>query len=92
MTDTMKQIVLASRPTGVPVDANFRLETGAMPTAGEGEVLVRVQYLSLDPYMRGRMNDVKSYADHQMTPASNLAMSLWELSAGRTTAACPPIN
>jgi NADPH-dependent curcumin reductase CurA len=63
MTDTMKQIVLASRPTGLPVDANFRLETGAMPTVGKGEVLVRVQYLSLDPYMRGRMNDVKSYAD-----------------------------
>lgn len=62
MTDQMQKIVLASRPDGAPKDENFRLETGPVPTPGEGEVLVRVHYMSLDPYMRGRMDDAKSYA------------------------------
>lgn len=62
MSNQMQRIVLASRPQGAPVDDNFRLETVDMPEPGEGEVLVRVHYISLDPYMRGRMNDAKSYA------------------------------
>lgn len=62
MTDTMKQIVLASRPDGAPTPENFRLEEHPVPTPGDGEVLVRVHYMSLDPYMRGRMDDAKSYA------------------------------
>ncbi|MEH6646862.1 NADP-dependent oxidoreductase [Sulfitobacter sp.] len=62
MTEMMKQIVLASRPNGAPTPENFRLEEAAIPTPGEGEVLVRVHYMSLDPYMRGRMDDAKSYA------------------------------
>ncbi|MEM9551271.1 MAG: NADP-dependent oxidoreductase [Pseudomonadota bacterium] len=62
MTDTMQRIVLASRPTGAPVPDNFRLEDDAVPSPGDGEVLVRVHYMSLDPYMRGRMDDAKSYA------------------------------
>lgn len=62
MTETMKRIVLARRPAGAPVDEDFRLEDGPLPTPGEGEVLVRVHYMSLDPYMRGRMDDAKSYA------------------------------
>ncbi len=62
MTDTMKHIVLASRPDGAPTAANFSLEESAVPTPGDGEVLVRVHYMSLDPYMRGRMDDAKSYA------------------------------
>jgi len=62
MTDMMKQIVLASRPDGAPTPANFRLEEHPVPTPGKGEVLVRVYYMSLDPYMRGRMDDAKSYA------------------------------
>lgn len=62
MPDTLKQIVLASRPTGAPTPDNFRLEEHPMPTPGAGEVLVRVHYMSLDPYMRGRMDDAKSYA------------------------------
>jgi len=57
-----RQIVLASRPKGAPTTANFRLEEGPTPLAGDGQVLVRTQYLSLDPYMRGRMNDARSYA------------------------------
>lgn len=62
MSTQMQQIVLASRPDGAPTPENFRLETAEMPTPAEGEVLVEVQYMSLDPYMRGRMDDAKSYA------------------------------
>ena len=62
MTDKMQQIVLASRPDGAPTPANFRFEEHPVPTPAEGQVLVRVHYMSLDPYMRGRMDDAKSYA------------------------------
>lgn len=54
--------VLASRPHGEPVPQNLRLEEGAIPQPGPGEVLLRTVYLSLDPYMRGRMSDEPSYA------------------------------
>src|SRR5258705_3944385 len=57
-----RQIVLGARPDGRPKLSDFRLEETAMPTPGAGQVLLRVQYLSLDPYMRGRMDDRKSYA------------------------------
>ena len=62
MTDQMQHIILASRPTGAPTPENFALETKPVPTPAAGEVLVRVHYMSLDPYMRGRMDDGKSYA------------------------------
>ena len=57
-----EQIVLASRPHGPPTLENFRLEKVEMPALPTGGVLLRVLYLSLDPYMRGRMSDQKSYA------------------------------
>ena len=60
-----KQWLLASRPTGEPVPANFRLVETALPQIGPGEVLVRNHFMSLDPYMRGRMDDSKSYAQPQ---------------------------
>lgn len=63
MTDNNRRIVLSSRPVGAPTQDNFRLETVAVPSIKEGEVLLRSIYLSLDPYMRGRMNDAKSYAE-----------------------------
>ncbi|MGR5557559.1 NADP-dependent oxidoreductase [Vibrio fortis] len=63
MTDNNRRIVLASRPVGAPTQDNFRLETTAVPSIQDGEVLLRSIYLSLDPYMRGRMNDAKSYAE-----------------------------
>lgn len=56
------RIVLASRPYGRPVADNFRLEQKAVRDLAEGEVLLKILYLSLDPYMRGRMDDAKSYA------------------------------
>jgi len=60
-----KQILLVSRPTGEPTPENFRLvETPLVPLA-DGEVRVRHHYLSLDPYMRGRMNEGASYAEAQ---------------------------
>ncbi len=58
----MQQIVLASRPQGKPTPENFRLEEAPMPACPKGGLLLRVLILSLDPYMRGRMDDRKSYA------------------------------
>lgn len=62
---TYQRIVLASRPRGEVVPENFRLETLEVPAIGDGQVLVRNHYLSLDPYMRGRMSEAKSYAAPQ---------------------------
>ena len=57
-----KRVVLASRPVGEPKPTDFRIEEYAVPTPGAGEVLLRTIWLSLDPYMRGRMSDGPSYA------------------------------
>ena len=57
-----RRIVLAARPNGEPKDSDFRLEETPVPAPGPGQVLLRTVYLSLDPYMRGRMNAAKSYA------------------------------
>jgi NADPH-dependent curcumin reductase len=57
-----KQVLLASRPQGEPTVENFRIVEVPDPQPAEGEVLVRNEWLSLDPYMRGRMSDAKSYA------------------------------
>ena len=53
------QIVLAARPEGKPQLTDFRLEETEIPTPASGQLLLAVQYLSLDPYMRGRMDDRK---------------------------------
>ena len=60
-----QQILLDNRPQGEAVESNFRLVQTDVPALQDGEVLVRHHYLSLDPYMRGRMNDSKSYAASQ---------------------------
>ncbi len=62
MTETNLQSLLARRPVGAPVPDDFRLAETPIPEPAEGQVLVRARFLSLDPYMRGRMADVKSYA------------------------------
>lgn len=59
------RILLDNRPHGEAVESNFKIETVDTPALHEGQVLVRHHYLSLDPYMRGRMNDSKSYAEPQ---------------------------
>ncbi|MBO4164158.1 NADP-dependent oxidoreductase [Micromonospora antibiotica] len=56
-----REIHLASRPQGWPTADNFRLVETEVPTPGPGQIVVRNQFMSVDPYMRGRMNDVKSY-------------------------------
>jgi NADPH-dependent curcumin reductase CurA len=58
-----RRIVLAQRPQGAPVPENFRLENTPVPEPAQGQVLLRTEYLSLDPYMRGRMSDAPSYAE-----------------------------
>jgi len=62
LANVNRRIVLASRPKGAPTPQDFRLERTDVPTPGEGEVLLRTLYLSLDPYMRGRMSEAPSYA------------------------------
>lgn len=62
MSDALAtRIVLAARPKGKPVDTDFRLEKLPIPKPGQKELLLQTRYLSLDPYMRGRMDDKKSY-------------------------------
>ncbi len=64
MTTThSRQIVLAARPVGKPRTSDFRIEDAGVPAPKQGEILLAVRYLSLDPYMRGRMEDRKSYAE-----------------------------
>ncbi len=62
MQSINRQFVLAARPTGFPKESDFNLVESPVPSPQAGEFLVRAHYLSVDPYMRGRMNDVKSYA------------------------------
>jgi NADPH-dependent curcumin reductase CurA len=57
-----RRVVLARRPPGEPAESDFRIEEVPVPEPGPGQFLARVIYLSLDPYMRGRMRDAKSYA------------------------------
>ena len=62
---TYQRIVLAARPKGGVSPSDFRLETVSVPEVGDGQLLIRNHYLSLDPYMRMRMEDIKSYAAPQ---------------------------
>jgi len=62
MPETARRIVLASRPVGEPKPSDFRLEDFPVPQPGPGQMLLRTKWLSLDPYMRGRMSDAPSYA------------------------------
>ena len=62
MSEINRQITLAARPKGLPVPADFKLVETPIPEPGEGEVLTKTLYMSVDPYMRGRMNDRPSYA------------------------------
>src|ERR1700730_12735042 len=62
MSQSAHRVVLVSRPVGEPKASDFRVEECAIPTPGEGQVLLRTVWLTLDPYMRGRMSDAPSYA------------------------------
>ena len=84
MTTMNRRIVLASRPTGAPQEDNFRLETVAVPELAPGQILVRHHYLSLDPYMRGRMSDQKSYAAPQPLNEVMIGGTVGEVVASRS--------
>ena len=79
-----RQILLASRPTGEPSTDNFRLVESTVPDLADGHVLVRHHFLSLDPYMRGRMNDSKSYAAPQPLDAVMGGGTVGEVVASRS--------
>lgn len=79
-----QQIVLASRPQGDASADNFRLQTVDLPPLAEGQVLVRHHYLSLDPYMRGRMNDSKSYAAPHPIGAPMIGGTVGEVVASKS--------
>ncbi|MBL8231552.1 MAG: NADP-dependent oxidoreductase [Bryobacterales bacterium] len=63
MPEINKQILLAARPVGFPKPSDFQLAEAPMPSPSDGEFLIGASYLSVDPYMRGRMSDAKSYAE-----------------------------
>ncbi len=81
-----RQIHLVSRPSGEPSVDNFRLVEAPLPALQDGQVLVRNHYLSLDPYMRGRMNDSKSYAEPQALNAVMLGGTVGEVVESRNPA------
>ena len=78
-----QQILLASRPAGEPTVDNFLLVETPVPALADGQVLVRHHYLSLDPYMRGRMNDGKSYAQPQPLDAVMIGGTVGEVVESR---------
>jgi NADPH-dependent curcumin reductase CurA len=80
---TNQQILLASRPAGEPTVDNFRLVAAPLPGLVDGQVLVRHHYLSLDPYMRGRMNDGRSYAAPQPLDAVMIGGTVGEVVESR---------
>ncbi|WP_432396332.1 NADP-dependent oxidoreductase [Pseudarthrobacter sp. L19] len=79
-----REIQLASRPHGRPVPENFRLAESALPELQDGQVLVRNLFISVDPYMRGRMNDVKSYSAPFALDAAMEGGAVGEIIASRS--------
>jgi len=81
-----RRIVLASRPRGKPTLENFRLEKTTVPEVGDGEVLLQTRFLSLDPYMRGRMNAGKSYAPAVEVGAAMVGGTVSRVASSRNSA------
>ena len=81
--NTYQRIVLAARPQGDVTPDHFRLETAAVPALADGQLLIRNHYLSLDPYMRGRMNDARSYAAPQPLDETMIGGTVGEVVASR---------
>ena len=86
MAAVNKQWHLVSRPTGEPSASNFKLVEAPVPELQDGQVLVRQHFMSLDPYMRGRMNDGKSYAQPQPLNAVMQGGSVGEVLASKNPA------
>ena len=89
MSPVNKQIVLASRPQGEPGPDNFRLVETPVPEVADGQVLVRNHFLSLDPYMRGRMSEGKSYAQPQPLNEVMIGGTVGEVVASKNDAFKP---
>lgn len=89
MTPVNRRIVLASRPHGEPSAAHFRLEEARAPTPKAGEVLLRTRYLSLDPYMRGRMSATRSYAKPVEIGETMVGATVSEVVASQNAAYAP---
>ena len=83
---TNKQVLLANRPNGLVKESDFRIVEQPLSSPGEGEVLVRSLFLSLDPYMRGRMNAAKSYAAHVELGAVMVGETVGEVTESRNPA------
>jgi len=83
MTTNSRQVLLASRPHGAINEGNFRIVDVPLPQPGDGEVLVRNEWLSLDPYMRGRMSDAKSYVPPAALDAVMVGQTVGEVIASR---------
>jgi NADPH-dependent curcumin reductase CurA len=81
-----RRILLARRPQGAPRDEDFRLEAGPRPEAGAGQVLLRTRFLSLDPYMRGRMSDTPSYVPPVALGAPMVGQTVSEVAASNNPA------
>jgi NADPH-dependent curcumin reductase len=86
MTTMNKQWHLVSRPSGAPTPDNFKLVEAPVPELQDGQVLVRNHFMSLDPYMRGRMNDGKSYAQPQPLNAVMQGGTVGEVVASKSAA------
>jgi len=82
---TSREVRLKSRPVGVPTAANFEVASVTLPAPGPGEVQVRNSWMTVDPYMRGRMNDVKSYS-----PPFQLGEAMQGGAVGEVTASNDP--
>ncbi|MBC3875469.1 NADP-dependent oxidoreductase [Undibacterium flavidum] len=83
MSNQFQRIVLASRPSGEVTANNFRLETVPVPTIMDGQVLIRNHFLSLDPYMRVRMDDAKNYAAPQALNETMIGGTVGEIIASK---------
>ncbi|WP_338761848.1 NADP-dependent oxidoreductase [Massilia sp. METH4] len=83
MNNTYQRIVLAARPQGEVTPDLFRLETVPLPELADGQLLIRNHYLSLDPYMRGRMDDARSYAAPQPLDETMIGGTVGEVVASR---------
>ena len=87
--DQNVQVRLASRPKGRPGAENFTITAAPVPSPGDGQVLIRTQYLSLDPYMRGRMSDAPSYAPPTEVGAVMVGGTVGEVVASRAAGLSP---
>ena len=89
MAMTNRQVLLASRPSGWVTEDNFRIVETAMPAPNDGEALVHNRWLSLDPYMRGRMSEAKSYVPPAALGAVMVGQTVGEVIASRDPSLAP---